>query len=69
MIRKIYWISNFATSQPGQKSILKHILPNISRSKVNQTIIFGQLIEYNIRDILLEKSYTKIVYDRSNAVG
>ena len=31
-------------------------LPNISRSKVNQTIIFGQLIEYNIRDILLEKS-------------
>ena len=43
-------------------------LPNISRSKVNQTIIFGQLIEYNTRDILLEKSQTKTVYDWSNAV-
>ena len=36
-----------------------HILPNISRSKGNQTIKFGQLIEYNIRNICFEKSYTK----------
>ena len=36
-----------------------HILPNISRSKGNQTIEFGQLIEYNMRNIFLEKSYTK----------
>ena len=35
-----------------------HILPNIS-SKGNQTMKFGQLIEYNMRNIFLEKSYTK----------
>ena len=32
---------------------------NISRSKVNQAIKFGQLIEYNMRNIWLKKSYTK----------
>ena len=37
------------------------MLPNISRSKGNQTIKFGQLIEYNIRNIFIEKSYTKCV--------
>ena len=36
-----------------------HILPNISRSKVIQTMKFGQLIECNMRNIFLEKSYTK----------
>ena len=36
-----------------------HILSNISRSKGNQTINFGQLIEYNMRNIFVEKSYTK----------
>ena len=36
-----------------------HILPNISRSKSNQTIKLGQLIEYNLRSIFVEKSYTK----------
>ena len=35
------------------------MLPNISRSKGNQTVKFGQLIEYNMRNIFLEKSYTK----------
>ena len=34
-----------------------HILSNISRSKDNQTMKFGQLIQYNTRDIFLEKSY------------
>ena len=33
--------------------------PNISRSKGNQTIKFGQLIEYNMRKKFLEKPYTK----------
>ena len=47
------------TSQPGKQTILVHILPNISRNKVNQTMKFGQLIEYNMRNIALEKSYTK----------
>ena len=33
------------TSQPGQQTIAIHILINISRTKGNQTIKFGQLIE------------------------
>ena len=37
----------------------KHILPNISRSKGNWTMKFGQLIEYNMINISDEKSYTK----------
>ena len=32
---------------------------NISRSKGNQTMKFGQLIECNMRNIFLEKSYAK----------
>ena len=35
------------------------MLPNISRSKGNQTMKFGQLKECNMRNIFLEKSYTK----------
>ena len=46
-------------SQPGKQTIAIHILPNISRSEGNQTIKFGQLIEYNMRNIFSEKSYTK----------
>ena len=46
-------------SQSGQQTIVIHILPNILRSKGNQTVKFGQLIEYNMRNISLEKSYTK----------
>ena len=39
--------------------IIIHILPSISRSQGNQTIKYGQLIEYNMRNIFLEKLYTK----------
>ena len=35
------------------------MLPNISRSKGNQTMKFGQLTEHNMRNIFVEKSYTK----------
>ena len=35
------------------------MLPNISRSKNNQTMKFGQLIECNMRNVFLEKSCTK----------
>ena len=34
-------------------------MPNISRSKGNQTIKFRQLIEYNVQNVFFEKSYTK----------
>ena len=47
------------TSQPGKQTIAIHTLLNISRSKNNQTIKFDKLIEYNMRNIFLEKSYTK----------
>ena len=59
LIIKIRLISKFMTSQPGKQTIAKHILPNISRSKGNQTMKFGELVEYNMRNIFLEKSYTK----------
>ena len=36
-----------------------HIFPNISRSKGNLGMKFGQLIEYNMRKIFVEKPYTK----------
>ena len=34
---------------------------NTSRRKSNQTMKFGQLIEYNTKKIFLEKLYTKYV--------
>ena len=42
-----------------------HILPNISQSKINQTMKFGHLIEFNLRDIFLEKFYIKCVGETS----
>ena len=36
-----------------------HILPNISRSKSNQAMKFGQFIEYNMSIIVAEKLYKK----------
>ena len=36
------------TSQTGPEIITIHILPNISRSKGNQIMKFGQLKEYNM---------------------
>ena len=45
--------------QPGKQTITINIFPNISRSNANQTSKFGQLIEYNMAKIFLEKSYTK----------
>ena len=41
------------------KRIAIHILSNISRSKDNHTTKLGHVIEYNMRYIFLEKSYTK----------
>ena len=59
LIRKVRLISKFMTSQPGKQTIAIHILTNISRSKGNQTMKFGQLIEYDMRTIFLEKSFSK----------
>ena len=59
LIRKIRLISKFVTSQPGELAIALDILPNISRSKGSQTIKFGRLIQYNMRNTFVEKSYSK----------
>ena len=47
------------TSQHGEQTIVIQTLPNISKIKSSQTMKFGQLIEYNMRNIFPEKSYTK----------
>ena len=36
-----------------------HILPDISRSKGNQTMKSGHLIEYNMINVFLKKSFSK----------
>ena len=47
------------TSQLGKQTTAMTILPNSSRSKDNQSMKLGHLIEYNMRNIFLEKSCTK----------
>ena len=47
------------TSQPGLQTTAILILPIISQSKGNQTMKFGQLIEYNKINIFLQKSCRK----------
>ena len=56
LIRKIRLISKIMMLQPGWQAIVVYILPNIV-SKGNLTRKFGQLLEYNMRNIFLEKSY------------
>ena len=40
-------------------TIVIHILFNILRNKDSQTMKFGQLIEYSMKNIFLEKSYSE----------
>ena len=47
------------TSQCGKQAFAIHILLYISRNKDNQAVKFGQLKEYNMSKIFLEKSYPK----------
>ena len=42
-------------TQPGYQTIAIHILPNISRSKGSQAMKFGHVVEYNMRNIFVEK--------------
>ena len=43
------------TSQPGLKTIKKHLLPKISQSKDGQAMKFGQLIEHKKVNIFFQK--------------
>ena len=47
------------TPQRGKQAIAIHTFPNISIIKSSQTIKFGQLIEYEMRNTFLKKSYAK----------
>ena len=47
------------TSKTVQQIITIHILPNISRSKGNLAMKFGQLIRYSVRNTFLQKSCRK----------
>ena len=45
------------TSKHGEQTIVIKTLPNISKIKSSLTMKFGQLIEYNMKNIFPEKSY------------
>ena len=69
LLRKLWLVSNFMTSQIGQQIIKMNILSNITRSKGNQAMKFSQLIYYEKREIyeitweffffFFEKSFSK----------
>ena len=47
------------TSKAGIQTITINIWSDISKSKDNQTMKFGQLIEHNVKNIFLQKSCRK----------
>ena len=47
------------TSQTGKQINTRNRMSNISRSKGNQRMKSVQLMEYNMRNICLKKTYTK----------
>ena len=59
LMRKLWLISKFMTWQTGHQITAIHILSKISRSRGNQTIRFGHLVEYNMENNFLKKSYPK----------
>ena len=50
---------NFVTSQSEIQIITIYVMTNISRSKGNEVMEFGQLIEYNVKNNFLQKFYTE----------
>ena len=59
LIRNLVSFKIYDVTQTGQQIITIHKLPNISRSKGNQTMKVCQLIEYIMRNIFRAKSYTQ----------
>ena len=62
LIKTIRLISKFVTSQPGKETFAMHILPSISKSKGNQTMKFGQLINITWGTFFFKK-HTQIVLE------
>ena len=56
LIRKLRKISKFVMSQTGTQTITINILLDISKSKGNQTVKLGQLIEPKVRNIFIQKT-------------
>ena len=54
-------ISNFTTLQASQQTIVIHILPNILRSKGNQTMKFDQLRKCNMKHFSLKNHKQNVV--------
>ena len=52
------------TLQIGKQIITMHILPNISKSKVDQAREFNQLIECNMKKIFFLKSHTQNMMEK-----
>ena len=52
---KLRLIPKFLMSQTGKQTFTLHLFSNVSGRKVNQTMEYGQLIEYKVRNIFLEK--------------
>ena len=46
-------------SQTGQLIIKIHILPDISRTRVNQAMKFSQIMKYSVRNVFLKSSCRK----------
>ena len=59
LVRKVRLISKFMTSQLAYQTMAIHIFASTSRIKGNQTLKFGQVIEYMEINIFLQKSYWK----------
>ena len=53
------FIASLLTSQTRQQIVTINILPYISRSKNNQAMKFGPLIEFTMKNIFLQKSCRK----------
>ena len=54
LIRKLRLDLKFMTPQTGKQIVTIYILLNITTGKGNQAINFGQLIEYNVKNIFLQ---------------
>ena len=48
------------TSQTGKQTIVIYVLPNVARHKDNQAMKFGQLREYNMKNIFLENTHNLV---------
>ena len=46
-------------SQIGPQTVTINILVDVSKRRKNQTMKFGQLMEYNVRNISLKKLWEK----------